>query len=127
MRAEMVHLDTNFLILGLQPDTPEAASLRGWIESGESLCISAVAWAEFLCGPLDANDKALAFALFSRVEPLLAADAEKGAELFNLTGRRSRSLADSLIAAVAMRCDAKLATGNRADFQPFVSQGLILV
>lgn len=123
----MLHLDTNFLVLGLEPGTTEEASLRGWIEAGESLRISAVAWAEFLCGPLDANDKALALALFSRVEPLLAADAEKGAELFNLTGRRSRSLADCLIAAVAMRCGAKLATGNRADFQPFVSHGLILV
>ena len=34
--------------------------LRGWIEAGEALGISAIAWAEFLCGPLDENDKALA-------------------------------------------------------------------
>ncbi len=122
----MLHLDTNFLILGLQPGTAEEASLRGWIAAGEPLGISAIAWAEFLCGPLDPNDKALALALFSRVEPLLEQDAEKGAGLFNLTGCRSRSLADCLIASVALRCGAKLATGNRADFQPFASHGLIL-
>lgn len=123
----MLHLDTNFLILALQHDTPQETLLRGWIEAGETLSVSTVAWAEFLCGPLDANDRALMRALFPMVEPLLPSDAEQAAELFNATGRRSRSLADCLIAAVAMRCGAQLATGNRADFHPFVSHGLNLI
>ncbi len=122
----MLHLDTNFLILALQRGTSEETKLRAWIGAGESPGISAVAWAEFYCGPLDSRDKALARVLFPVVEPLLPADAEKGAELFNLTGRRARSLADCLIAAVAIRCGAQLATGNHADFQPFVSHGLTL-
>src|SRR5437016_5943593 len=109
----MLHLDTNFLILALQRGTPEETLLRGWIEAGEALGVSAIAWAEFLCGPLDGNDRAIARTLFPMVEPLLSSDAEKAAELFNATGRRSRSLADCLIAAVAMRCGAQLATGNR--------------
>jgi hypothetical protein len=46
------------------------------------------------------------------------------ADLFNKTGRRSRSLADCLIAAVAIRCGAKLATVNTGDFQAFVQYGL---
>jgi len=31
-----------------------------------------------------------------------------------------------MIAAVAIRCDAKLATINAADFQPFTPHGLVL-
>jgi len=46
--------------------------------------------------------------------------------LFNKTGRRSRSLADCMIAAIAIRCGASLATINTADFQPFVQYGLAL-
>ncbi len=102
----MVHLDTNFLILALQAGTREAGLLRGWLEMGEQIGVSAVAWAEFLCGPLLAEDVALARTLFPDVEPLSPADAEKGAVLFNATGRRSRTLADCLIAATAVRCGA---------------------
>jgi len=53
-------------------------------------------------------------------------DSEKGAELFNATGRRSRSLADCLIAAVALRLRARVATANADDFQLLVPHGLVL-
>ncbi len=122
----MIHLDTNFLIHALQPGTDEDTKLRAWLEEEESVGISAMTWAEFLCGPLNAGDKDIAEALFPVVEPLIPADAAKGAELFNATGRRSRSLADCLIAAVALRLDARVATRNRDDFQPFVPHGLVL-
>ncbi len=120
----MIHLDTNYLIVTLPSVTPEGARLRGWLRADEPLGMSAMAWAELLCGPLDSGDEALARALLQTVEPITPDDAEKAAKLFNATGRRSRSLADCLIAATALRCGARIATSNRADFQPFVAHGL---
>ena len=79
-----------------------------------------------LCGPLDASAEAIAQQIIPHPEPFLPADAVLAARLFNQTGRRSRSLADCMIAAVAIRCGAKLATSNTADFQPFLPHGLIL-
>ena len=64
--------------------------------------------------------------LLAAPQPFLASDAHKAAELFNATGRRSRSLADCQIAAVALRCDARLATVNLLDFTPFQNHGLTL-
>ena len=53
-------------------------------------------------------------------------NAEKAAELFNLTGRRSRSYVDCCIAAIAIRAQAPLATSNRHDFTSMAAQGLML-
>ena len=88
--------------------------------------ISAVAWAEFFSGPLSKRDESVARQLFPQIEPLSGNDAEIAARLFNQSGRRSRSLPDCLIASVALRCGAKLATINTADFQHFIHQGLAL-
>jgi predicted nucleic acid-binding protein len=85
-----------------------------------------VAWAEYLCGPLDPAGEALARSMFPVPEIFTEPDAVLAARLFNQTGRRSRSLADCMIAAAAIRCDAKLATINAADFQPFTPHGLVL-
>lgn len=123
----MIHLDTNFLVSALQPGTAEETKVNSWLSGNEGLGTSAVAWAELLCGPLSARDELIARQMFSRVEALSSADAEMAAQLFNKTGRRSRSLADCMIAAVAIRCGAKLATINTVDFQPFVQHGLALV
>src|SRR5438876_3077599 len=100
----MIHLDTNFLIQALVPGSAAEAKVQAWLTSGEDLGISTIAWSEFLCGPLTTDDEALAQALFATPEPFLAIDARKAADLFNATGRRSRSLADCQIAAVAVRC-----------------------
>jgi predicted nucleic acid-binding protein len=99
---------------------------QGWTQAQEDCNASSIAWAEFLGGPLDAPAEAIARQIFPHPEPFLPADAVLAARLFNQTGRRSRSLADCMIAAVAIRCGAKLATSNTADFQPFVPLGLIL-
>jgi predicted nucleic acid-binding protein len=123
----MIHLDTNFLIQALVPGSVAGVKLQRWLSDGEDLDISSIAWSEFLCGPLTPTDESLAAALFFSPEPFLASDARKAAELFNATGRRSRSLADCQIAAVALREGAKLATGNVSDFLVFQSQGLTLV
>ena len=99
----MIHLDTNFLIQALVPNSAAEAKLQTWLRDGEDLGISSIAWSEFLCGPLTQNDETVAHILFPAPESFLAADAHRAAELFNATGRRSRSLADYQIAAIPRR------------------------
>jgi predicted nucleic acid-binding protein len=123
----MILLDTNFLIQALRPETPLNLRLREWVSTGEDIGISAMAWAEFLCGPLADEDETAAANLLPNPEPLLAADAVRAAELFNATGRRRGSLADCLIAATCLRLDARLATENAADFHRFEPMGLQLI
>ena len=122
----MIHLDTNFLIQALVPDSAAEAQLLTWLATGEDFSVSTIAWSEFLSGPLTPQDELLAQLVLSAPEPFLAVDARKAAVLFNLTGRRSRTLADCQIAAVALRCGVKLATGNTTDFIPMQSHGVIL-
>ncbi|HWY74814.1 MAG TPA: type II toxin-antitoxin system VapC family toxin [Verrucomicrobiae bacterium] len=122
----MIHFDTNFLIQATVAGSPSHFQFRGWASTQEILAISSIAWAEFLCGPLDAKGESLARQIFPNPEPFLSADAALAANLFNQTGRRSRSLADCMIAAVAIRSGAKLATINATDFQPFNKHGLVL-
>lgn len=100
---------------------------RVWTQASEACNASSIAWAEFLCGPLDAPAEAIVRLIFPPPEPFLPADAVPAARLFNQTGRHSRSLADCMIAAVALRCGAKLTTSNTADIQPFLVPGLILI
>jgi predicted nucleic acid-binding protein len=121
----MIHLDTNFLIKSLKPKSPEQGRVLSWWSSPtEDVNVSAIAWAEFLCGPLTTQEDQTARVFFPAPESFLPADAELAADLFNKTGRRSRSLADCMIAAVAIRCGAKPATINASDFQPFVPHRL---
>ena len=122
----MTHLDTNFLIQATVAGSSAHTGFRKWSNAGESFGVSAVAWAEYLCGPLDPQGEAIAKQMFPFPEGFLAGDAALAADLFNETGRRSRSLADCMITAVAIRCGAKVATLNASDFQPFVQQGLVL-
>ena len=88
--------------------------------------MSALAWGEFLCGPLSETAEAFARQLLPIAEPLDRSDAEKAAVLFNLTGRRSKTYTDCCIAAVAIRLQAPLATSNRSDFTPMTAHGLML-
>lgn len=122
----MIHLDTNFLIQISVAGSVAHREFTAWASAQEVVNVSTIAWAEYLCGPMDATGEALARQIFPQPEPFLPADALLAASLFNQTGRRSRSLADCMIAAVAMRCGAKLASRNAGDFQPFTSHGLIL-
>ena len=122
----MIQLDTSFLIQATVAGSSAHAGFRKWSAAGESFGVSAVAWAEYLCGPLDPQGEAIAKQMFPLPEGFLAGDAALAADLFNKTGRRSRSLADCMIAAVAIRCGAKLATLNASDFQPLVQHGLAL-
>jgi len=122
----VIHLDTNFLVGALVPGTPQDLSLREWLRSGEVVAISVVGWAEFLCGPVSERDLAFADQVVTERLPLLEEDAAIGAQLFNATGRRPRSLADCLIAATALRFAVPLATSNVSDFRRFEKMGLRL-
>ena len=122
----MIHFDTNFLIQTIVAGSPANDRFRVWATAPEKFNVSSIVWAEFLCGPLDATAASIARQIFPQPEPFLPADAALAASLFNRTGRRSRSLADCMIAAVAIRCGAKLATINTPDFQPMLPHGLVL-
>jgi predicted nucleic acid-binding protein len=122
----MIHLDTNFLIDALVPGSSQEAQLVTWLDAGETVGISALAWGEFLCGPISASAEALSRRLFSDAVGLERMDAEKASYLFNRTGRRSKTYSDCCIAAVAIRSQAALATSNQSDFTPMVPHGLLL-
>ncbi len=124
--GRMVHLDTNFLIQATIPGSLAHGLFSSWCITGEAVNISAIVWAEFLCGPLEPMAEQIACEIFPNPEVFLSVDSKLAAGLFNKTGRRSRSLADCMIAAVAIRCQASLATINRTDFKPFVMYGLTL-
>ena len=123
----MIHLDTSFLIKSLIRGSAEDRSLRDWLKAGEVVAMSAVAWAEILCGPLEASHLELISRVVSERAPFLEEDAVLSARLFNESGRRRGSLMDCMIAASALRSGASLATANARDFRRFAGAGLTLL
>ncbi len=122
----MIHLDTSFLIRGLVRGSAEDRALRAWLRAGEPLGMSAVAWAELLCGPLDETHREMAGRIVSERVSFLEEDAVMAADLFNESGRRRGSLMDCMIAATALRAGASLATANVPDFRRLAARGLTL-
>ena len=125
-KSTMIHLDTSFLIRALVPGSPQDKSLRRWLESGDSFVMSTIAWAEFLCGPLETRQADLARQIVSDRIAFSEEDAIVGARLFNDAGRRRGSMFDCMIAATALRFGSVLATANVEDFRRFSSAGLEL-
>ena len=123
----MIHLDTNYLIGLAVTGSPRAQRVDQWLAAGEPLAASALAWTEFLNGPVQAHEIALAESVIeSRVVPFDKATAAMAASLFNQTGRRRGSRFDCLIAATAIVAQAEVATENQSDFSSFVTLGLKL-
>lgn len=123
----MIHLDTSFLIRALVSGSPEDLTLRGWLLQGAELGMSAIAWAELLCGPVEpAHVEGAAMLVGERV-PFGGIEAAAAAELFHRSGRRRGSFADCMIAATALASRASLATGNPADFRHFEAVGLEVI
>ena len=120
----MIHLDTSFLIRALVADSREDLKLREWLRSGEPLGMSSVAWAEFLCGPIERIQLELALEIVGEPEPFGRRHAVLAAGLFNRSGRRRGSLLDCMIAASAIEAESSLATPNVDDFRRFVAAGL---
>lgn len=124
---EVVELDSNFLVAVLEAGGNESKQLQTWARTGVRIQISAIAWSEYLYGPLDIAVVPLARRLVNSIEAFTEADAELASKLFNTTGRRSRSHVDCMIAAHAIRRDAALATLNIRDFRPFEKFALRLI
>ncbi len=123
----MIHLDANYLILGNQAGSFEDAELRRWLLGNRTLSASAIAWMEFVSGPVSAPAvESIRHALGDRILAFTSAEAELAANLFNAVGRRRALRYDCMIAATAIVAGAELATRNVADFQLFVPHGLTL-
>ena len=120
----MIYLDTSFLIRALDLGAPEDRKLRGWIEEGETLGMSTVAWTEFLCGPVARRDIELAAEIVGRRRDFTTEHSTIAARLFNDSGRQRGSWIDCLIASAALADGAPIATANRADFSRFEDFGL---
>jgi predicted nucleic acid-binding protein len=123
----VIVLDTSFLIRALARGSREDERLRDWLRAGEELGMSAIAWAELLCGPIEPEQVALAARVVSRRFAFGDEDAATAARLFNDTGRRRGSLVDCMIAASALRLGAPLATQNPTDFRRFEPAGLRVI
>jgi predicted nucleic acid-binding protein len=123
----MIHLDTNYLIGLLVKGSPQALEVDGWLAAGQPLAVGAIAWTEFLNGPVSSLEVTRAEAVLqSRIVPFGRPEAVLAADLFNRTGRRRGSRFDCLIAATAMLAQAEIATVNQSDFNAFTPHGLKL-
>jgi predicted nucleic acid-binding protein len=122
----VICLDTNYLILGLVPGSPEGDRLRRWSAGGTLLVAPTVVWFEFLCGPVTARQADTMRAFLHEVIPFAEPHAGLAATLFNDADRGRSTRVDAMIAATALMADAPLATNNTADFAPFCAAGLQL-
>jgi len=120
----VIHLDTNFLIAATAPGSDLAREVRDWMSAGRRLGISAIAWAEFGCGPARSPSSDLLTSLGVPI-PFTVDDAVVASLLFNVGGRRRGSLPDCMIAATAIRFSAVLATTD-ADFRRYEPAGLAI-
>ena len=105
--------------------SPSPSHFYPW--AGEQLAVSAMAWFEFSCGPLDDDAiRLIEHVISGRIVAFNPAQAERAADLFNGAGRKRASRWDCMIAAAAIEGSARLATLNTADFSRFKSAGLDL-
>ena len=123
----MIHRDANYLIGLPVKGSVIALEVDEWLAAGESFAASAIAWTEFLNGPVTPLEVSRAEAVLeSRIIPFGKAEAVLAAQLFNQTGRRRGSRFDCLIAATAILAQGEVATVNESDFKVFVPHGLKL-
>lgn len=124
----MIHLDANFLIFAAGEDSPESEKIRQWLHAGEILCMSTVAWTEYLCGdPLAEPNLPFARRIVTRQVSFTDEMAGLAARLFNETGPHRRMIVHCMIAATAITEQAPVATANLKDFRKFERFGLDLM
>jgi predicted nucleic acid-binding protein len=124
----VICLDTNYLVRGLLKGSRESADLVRWHQSNEPLMSAALAWYEFLCGPVASRHIQIVRGFLSGgVVAFEEVQAIEAARLFNAVGRTRRLRTDAMIAATAIVAGARLATLNAEDFKAFVPHGLTIV
>lgn len=123
----MICLDTNYLIRGITEGTSESSDLVAWFQESELLVTPMPAWFEFICGPVTEDQTATMRAFLAEIIPFGQPQAEEAARLFNAARRRRPLRVDAMIAGTAIAANARLATGNRTDFAPFIPHGLEIV
>jgi predicted nucleic acid-binding protein len=123
----VICLDTNYLIRCLEHGSEEAERITNWYRGGERLITPMPAWYEFLCGPITPEHEEIVRAFLAEVIPFHEEQAREAARLFNAAGRKRSLRVDAMIAATAITAGARLATGNRDDFAPFLQHGLEIV
>ena len=71
----MIHLDTSFLIRALVRNSAEDFKLRTWLRARTRVGMSLIAWAQFLCDPVETNDVDLAARIIQDRVPFVDEDA----------------------------------------------------
>ncbi len=123
-----IHLDTNYLIEIHVEKSKSRAVLKSLLKEKVEFSISSIAWHEFLCGPLDREQKDNVLDLVqNRIVPLNSEMAEEASELFNLIGRKKGMKADCLIAATCICENSEFLSWNADDFKKFKPFGLMLL
>jgi predicted nucleic acid-binding protein len=123
----VIHLDTNYIIGLLVKGSPQASEVDVWLAAGQNLAASAIAWTEFLNGPVAPLEISRADAVLqSRIVPFGQREAVLASDLFNKIGRKRGSRFDCMIAATAILAQAEIATVNQSDFKVFMQHGLQL-
>ena len=126
--SKLLHLDTNALIALADPGGSVVKIVRDHVQSGTLPAASAVAWHEFVRGPLMPDELLrVERVVGARIQHVSRGTSELAARLFNATGRHRASTADCFIAANAIEQDAELLTADGDDFKLFAPLGLKLV
>src|SRR5437763_14622806 len=81
--VDVIHLDTSFLIRAGVRGSTEDRSLRRWFRARESVSVSSIVWAEFLCGPVAAWAAEEIAELLGEPIAFDGIDATIAAQLFN--------------------------------------------
>jgi predicted nucleic acid-binding protein len=122
-----LHLDTNCLIDLLFGNSKTRSILKAKLLAGWICSTSTLAWHEFVCGPLQSEQKQDIWDfLEGRVLPMDFEIAELAAEIFNKSGRKKGSKPDCIIAATAIYHNATLLTWNKKDFRNIKKLGFAL-
>ncbi len=122
-----VQLDANCLVELATRNTRYSLMLEGWLEDGNSIETSSVAWSEFCNAPLTTESyENTLMTLAGKIIPLDREMAENASRIFNLGGRRRSSHSDCMIAACAILSNTPLSTLNLKDFERFIPHGLRL-